>query len=270
MPQARTFKDGMGRSLTLDGTPSRVISMAPSVSEMLYALGLGDRIVGLSDFCQVPEGIAAPARIGGLINPDLERIVSLKADLVVATTSGNYVEDIDRIGALGIPVYTCDTPSVEDVLATIMTLGRIAGAEDAARSLEESLRARLAAVRRRVSGSARPRVLFIIWGDPILAPGRGAFISDALSLAGAASISADASARWTEFDLEQVLAARPEVILTVPDNRTFAESLPSRPEWATVPAVHEGRVHVVSDAIQQPGPRIVDGIEEIAAILHPE
>ncbi len=270
VPRARTFKDGIGRSLTLDGTPSRIISMAPSVSEMLYALGLGDRIVGVSDFCRVPGGIATPARIGGLIDPDLERIVSLKADLVVATTSGNYVEDIDRIGALGIPVYTCDTPSVEDVLTTIVALGRIAGAEDAARSLEGSLRARLEAVQRRVSGSARPRVLFIIWGDPILAPGRDAFVSDALSLAGAASISADASARWTEFDLEQVLAGRPDVILTVPDNRIFAESLGSRPEWAIVPAVREGRIHVVSDAIQQPGPRIVEGIEEIAALLHPE
>lgn len=268
--RARTFKDGIGRSLVLEQTPSRIVSMAPSVSEMLYALGLGDRIVGVTDFCEVPGGSTTPARIGGLINPDLERIVSLKADLVVATTSGNYVEEIDRIAALGIPVYTCDTPSVEDVLTTLVALGRIAGAEDAARSVEGSLRARLAEVRRRVSGSARPRVLFIIWGDPILAPGRDAFISDALSLAGAMSISADASARWTELDLEQVLAGRPDIILTVPDNRTFAESLPSRPEWALVPAVRKGRVHVVSDAIQHPGPRIVEGIEEIAAILHPE
>jgi iron complex transport system substrate-binding protein len=159
---------------------------------------------------------------------------------------------------------------VEAVLTTIERLGGILGAGERAAELAVSMRERLERVRRRVSGHPRVRVLFMVWGDPVLAPGRGAFINDALALAGADSISAGASARWTEYDLEQILAAGPEVILTVPDNREFAESLPGRPGWVPVPAVRDGRIHVVGDAIQQPGPRIVEGIEEIAALLHPD
>lgn len=267
--ESATHEDGVGRPVRLDGTPRRLLSLAPSITETLVSIGLGERIVGVSDFCRLPEEGPSPARVGGLINPDLERIVSLRPDLVLASTSGNYLEDADRITALGIPVYTCDTPTVDRVIETMETLGRILGAEREAESLTGSMRRRLEAIATRLAGKRRARVLFLVWGDPMLAPGRGAFINDALSLAGADSISAEASARWTEYDLEQVLTGRPEVILTVPDNRPFAESLRSRPEWASVPAVREGRIHVVSDAIQQPGPRIVDGIEEIAVLLHP-
>ena len=266
----RLYTDAVGRKVTLPAPPARIVSLAPSVTEMLFALGLGDRVVGVTDFCRVPGGSPAVARIGGLINPDLEKIVSVKPDLALATTSGNYLEDADRIARLGIPAYTFDTPSVEAVLRSIDDLGRIAGVETAAASLTASLRERLATVEKRVAGKPRPRVLFVIWGDPILAPGRGAFLNDALARAGAEPISSSAASRWVEYDLERVISARIDVILTVPDNRAFAESLASRPEWAPVPAVKSRRIHVVSDAIQQPGPRIVEAIEEIAAILHPE
>jgi len=112
-------------------------------------------------------------------------------------------------------------------------------------------------------------VLFIIWDKPIIAPGKDAFVTEALSLAGARSVSADLPGKWPEMDLEQIIARKPEVILTVPHQRAMAEELPRRPEWAVVPAVREGRIHVVGDAIQQPGPGIVDGIEEVADLLHP-
>ncbi len=246
------------------------MSLAPSVTEILYALGAGDRVVGVSDFCRVPNGAAPPARVGGLVNPDLERIVALRPDLAVATTSGNYLDDADRISRLGIPVYTCDTPTIDSILSTLESLGRVLEMGKRAAALVSSLRARLGVVEKRVAGRPHPRVLFVVWGDPVLVPGRGAFINDALSRAGADSVSASASSRWTEYDLEQVLSARPEVIITVPDNAAFARSLPSRPEWAAVPAVKNGRIHIVDDAVQQPGPRIVDAIEEIARLLYPE
>ena len=263
-------KDGVGRTLTLKAPPRRIISLAPSVTEMLYALGAAGRIVGITDFCPAPPGPAAPGRIGGIVNPDLERILSLKPDLAVATTSGNYAEDRDRLERLGVPVFTCDTPDVPSVFATLESLGRLLGIEESSGPLAASLRARLEAVERRVAGRPRPRVLFLIWGEPILAPGRDAFITDALRRAGADSISASSPSRWAEYDLETILVERPEVILTVPDNRSFAAAIGSEPEWAPVPAVKNGRVHVVGDAIQHPGPAIVDGIEEIARLLHPE
>lgn len=262
--------DGAGRHVELPAAPSRIVSMAPAVTEMLYALGLGSRIVGVSDFCRIPSGAPAPERIGGLVNPDLEKIVSLEPDLAIATTSGNYLEDADRITSLGIPVYTVDTPTVDAVLSTLGDLGRLLGAPDRAASLVGDLRRRIEAVKARVAGRRRVRVLFVVWGDPLLVPGRGTFINDALAIAGADSISSKATARWAEYGIEQVVAEAPEVILTVPDNAAFARALPSDPRWRSVPAVAAGRIHVIGNEIQQPGPGIVDGIEEVAALLHPD
>ncbi len=267
---SRILTDGAGRQVTLPSLPGRIVSLAPNVTEMIIALGADDRIVGVSDFCRLPDGPNSPERVGGLVNPDLERIVALRPDLVVATTSGNYLEDADRITRLGIPVYTVDTPSVAAVLSSLGDLGGILGDGGRGANLAARLHQRLERLSARIAGRPRPRVLFVVWGDPMLAPGRGTFLDDALALAGAESISSRSTARWAEIGLEGIVAAAPEVILTVPDNRAFAMALPGDPRWRTVPAVASGRIHVVSDAIQQPGPGIVDGIEEVARILHRE
>ena len=262
--------DGVGRRVLIPHHPARVVALAPSLSEMLSAIRAWDLVVGLSDYCRVPEGFPEPARVGGLIHPDMERIVALKPDLVLATTAGNYQEDADQLERLGIPVYTLDTPSVASVLSALETMGRILGRREEAASMVRSLEARLAGVRDRVGMSRRPSVLFIIWDKPIIAPGRDAFVTEALSLAGARSISSESPGKWPEMDLEQIISKGPEVILTVTHQRALADSLPGRAEWAAVPAVRERRIHVVSDDIEQPGPRIVDGIEEVARILHPD
>src|SRR5262245_44607882 len=175
----RTFTDAVGRRVTLSSRPERIVSLAPSVTENLLSLGLAGRIVGVTDFCRVPPEAHAE-RIGGLVDPDVEKIVVLKPDLAVATTSGNYLDDAERISRLGIPVYTTDTPSVEAVIVGLARLGELTGSEAAASRMAAELRTRLAAVEKRVDGARRPRVLFVIWGDPILAPGHGAFINDAL------------------------------------------------------------------------------------------
>jgi len=268
--RGRTFTDAVGRTVVLKATPTRLVSLAPNLTEILDLLGLGGRIVGITDFCKMPTGAASPARVGGLMNPDIEKIVALKPDLVVATTSGNYVEDADRLARLGVPVYTCDTPDVEAILKTIGAIGRIAGAGEASSKVETALRSRLEAVAKRVAPLPHPAVMFVLWGDPLLVPGRGAFINDAIERAGATSISKSLPARWAEFDLEQVITGRPEILLTVPDNAAFVRGIAGKPEWAVVPAVKSGRVHVLTDAILQPGPRIVDAIEEIAKLIHPE
>ena len=267
---ATTYTDAVGRKITLHGAPARIVSLAPNLTEILDAIGLGGRLVGITDFCRLPATSGSPARVGGIMNPDLEKIVSLRPDLVLAATSGNYIEDADRLKRLGIPVYSCDTPDIEGVFRTIAAVGEVAGAPKAASDLASKLRARVAAVAARVSKLARPRVLFILWGDPLLVPGKGAFITDALERAGAESVTAALAARYAEYDLEQALTARPDVILTVPDNAAFATSMTTKAEWAMVPAVKSRRVHVLDDAILQPGPRLVDAVEEIAALLHPK
>lgn len=255
-------------AILLMSMPSRIVSLAPSVTEILYALGAGDRIVGVTEFCSYPPEARRLPRIGGMINPDLEKIVSLKPDLVIATTAGNYQEDAERIGRLGIPVHTVGTPTLESVFSTLTDVGRLLGNDAQADRLVKQLRGRLEAVKRSVSKRTAPRTLFIIEADPLIAPGPGNFLGEAITAAGARLVTPAGAPGWAQMDLEQVITAAPEVILTTEPNRKWAEGLDSRVEWRKVPAVRDGRVYVVSDSIQHPGPRLFDGIEEIAAILN--
>ncbi|MFQ5700894.1 MAG: ABC transporter substrate-binding protein [Acidobacteriota bacterium] len=263
----RMVVDGAGRRVIVPRRPARIVSMAPSVTEMLFALGGGDRVVGVTDFCDYPPEATARTHIGGMINPDLERIVSLAPDLVVASTSGNYRDAIEKIEALGIPAYTIDTPSVERILETLGTLGDLLDTSDTAGRLVARLRARLRSVRAAADGTARPRTLFVLESDPLIAAGPGTFLGEALEIAGAELATTASRSRWAQYDLEQVIRMKPEVILTTAANREWSRRILSADRWRGVPAVATGRVFVVSDAIQHPGPRLVDGIEEIARIL---
>jgi len=254
-------------AVLLMSAPSRIVSLAPSVTEMLYALGAGDRVVGVTEFCNYPPEALLLPRIGGMINPDLERIVSLKPDLVIATTVGNYQDDAERIERLGIRVYTVSTPSLKSVLTTLTDVGKLLGNDEQARRLVGRLAERLDHVRQVTSRRTPVRTLFVIEGEPLIAPGPGTFLSDALIAAGAQLVTPRGSPGWAQLDLEQAIAAAPEVILTAEPNRKWAEGLASRPEWRNVPAIRNGRVFVVSDSIQHPGPRLFDGIEEVAALL---
>ncbi len=264
---ARVVVDGAGRSVRVPVRPSRIVSLAPSVTEVLFALGAGDRVVGVTDFCEHPREAAGRPSIGGLINPDLERIVSLRPDLAVASMSGNYRDDIERIERLGVTVFTIRTFRLKEVLDTIDTVGGLVDRRDEASRLSTSLRQRIASVRAGAEGRRRPRTLFVVEPDPLIAPGGDTFLGEALEVAGADLVTAGAASSWAQFDLEEILRMRPEVILTPQAHRNWAESLPRLERWRLVPAVAAGRIHVVSDAIQHPGPRLVDGIEEVARLL---
>ncbi len=263
----RVVRDGADREVSVPLNPRRIVSMAPSVTEILFALEAGDRVVGVTDFCDYPEEAATRARIGGVINPDLETIVGLAPDLEIASTSGNYRDDVERIQRMGIPVYTVDTPSVDRILTTMDRCGELLGVPETASRLTGALRDRIDRVRSASRDLRRPRTLFVIEPDPLIAPGGGTFLGEALAIAGADLVTADAAADWGQYDIEKVLEMRPEVILTTEANREWSRLVSTLPDWKKVPAVESGRVYVVSDSIQHPGPRLVSGIEEVARRL---
>jgi len=266
----RVVRDGLGREIRVPAHPRRIVSLAPSVTDSLLALGSQDRLVGVSDFCELPPGAGAIVRIGGMLNPSLETIRGLRPDLLVATTSGNDPSLARQADSLGLPLYTIDTPDVEGVLKSILELARLIDEEDRGRSVAGNLRSRLEAVRAAVTGRRPTRVLFIVWGDPLVVPGRSSFLTDALARAGGDSITADAPAAYPAFDVESAIARAPEAILTTPQNRALLNGLRRKAAWSKVPAVRSGRLAVVSEAIEQPGPRVVSGIEEVARALHPD
>jgi ABC-type Fe3+-hydroxamate transport system substrate-binding protein len=268
-PRGRTVRDGLDRVVPVPPEILRVVSLAPSVTETLVDLGFADRLVGVSDFC-VPPPNHPVRRVGGLLNPDLEVIRTLHPDVLIGTTSGNDPGLASQAEALGLPLYILNTPDVAAVLASVESLAALLGDPDRGARLAGDLRRRLAAVETRVKGRDRPRLLFVVWAEPLVVPGSGAFLTDAIRRAGGRSVTADQAAAHPTFSVESAVALAPEVILTTEENAAFAAAVRTDPAWASVPAVRTGRVAVVGNAVVRPGPGVVGGIEEMARILHPE
>jgi iron complex transport system substrate-binding protein len=263
-------RDGLGRAIVLPGPPRRIVTLAPNATDTVAALGLAGRLVGVSDFCEPPPEAASVRRVGGLLTPDLEVIRALKPDLLVGSTSGNDPTLADQAGALGLPLFILNAATVDEVLEGITGLSAALGEEAKGAALVADLRARLAAVARRVEGRPRPRVLYIVWGEPLVVPGSKAFLTDAIRRAGGDSVTDDAPAAHPTYSVEAAIARKPEIILTSEYNRADAERLKKDPAWKSVPAVASGRVYIVGDELVRPGPAIVGGIEEMARRIHPD
>jgi iron complex transport system substrate-binding protein len=266
----RVVRDGLGLEVRLAQHPRRIVSLAPSVTNSLLALGARDRLVGVCDFCKLPTGTAPIVRVGGMLTPSLETIRSLRPDLLIGTTSGNDPTLARQAASLGLPLYTIHTPDVEGVIDSILDLAGLIDEEERGRRLVDDLRSRLEAVRAAVAARRPTRLLFVVWGEPLVVPGRSSFLTDALARAGGDSITADAPAAYPAFDVESAIARAPEAILTSPQNRALLDRLRRDRAWSNVPAVLSGRLVVVSEAIEQPGPEVVSGIEEVARALHPD
>jgi iron complex transport system substrate-binding protein len=268
---ARLVMDQTGRRVSIPEHPERLVSLAPSITETLYALGLGDQLVGDTDYCEYPPEAKRKPHVGPILNPSLERIVALKPDLVLGSPEANRIETANRLERLGIPLYGVTARTVEETLHSIEDLGRVLGREAEARGLVQSLRRRIEAVESRVAGRERPKVLFVVWYRPLTTVGARSFIGDVIRRAGGASISEDLQGEWPRLSLEEALRRDPDVIL-FPRSESFAPALEEfqrLPGWRELRAVRNRRMYFVSDAIVRPSPRLVDALEEVARALHP-
>lgn len=265
-------KDETGRTVRIPRPVRRIVSLAPSVTETLFALGLGDRIVGDTDFCDYPPEAKKVAHIGGLLNPSIEAIAALHPDLVVATREVNRLDSVHSLEQLGIPVYATDPHTVDEMLSSTERLGDLLGAGDAGRLLLANLRRRLGELDQRLAGLPPKKVLMIVWLDPLMSVGRNDFLADALRRAGAQSVINSPQA-WPTIDLEEVVRLQPEYLIISNDNAQQVQreltELQKRPAWRQLQAVRNRRFIVLSEAISHPSPRLVDGIEQLARSLYP-
>lgn len=268
--EGREVTDGLGRTLRIPVKPQRIVSVAPNVTDLLIALGLLDRLVGVTKFCQLPPEAEAIERVGGMLNPSLEVIQTLSPDLLIATTSGNDRGLASQAEALGLPLYTVHAETVAGVLEAAEKLADALGEPEYGVRLSADLGERLREIERRLDGGRTTRVLYVISNDPLIVPGAPAFLTDALRYAGAESVTADAPAAWPIYSLESAIARAPEVILTSPHNQRLPEILAGMPAWSSVPAVRTGRIYVMNSFLERPGPGMIRGIEEIARLLHPD
>jgi len=262
--------------------PARIVSTAPSITEMLYALGLGDRVVGVTTFCHYPPEAASKPKIGNYLRPDLETILALRPDLVVMERTG--VRQAERLPALKLNVLEVDDGAIPGIYESIQRIGAAAGVPDRAAALCAEIRGGLEQIRGRLSQLPRRRILFVVGHTPgrledLIAAGRGSYLDQVMELAGAANIFRDAVATYPKVSIEQVLARTPEVIVDMGEmaQTTGVTEQQKRAVvalWNRYPAlaaVKQRRVFAVaSDIFVVPGPRVVEAARAFAQMAHPE
>ena len=272
-PVYREVTDETGRSVRIPQPVRRIVSLAPSLTETVYALGLQDRLVGDTEFCDYPPDAQKKTKVGGAVNPSLEQIGALHPDLVLVTKGLNRLETVHALDNLGISSYATDPHTVNDIIASSKRLADLLGVPDAGASVAAEMERQLAALRQRLASSPAKRVLFVVWHQPLISVGKHTFIADALRYAGAVSI-VDAEQDWPQVSLEEAARLQPDYLAFAASHSEASppglEALSTLPGWRIMDAVSNRRYAVISDAVNRPAPRIVSAIEELARQLHPE
>jgi iron complex transport system substrate-binding protein len=268
---SRRVTDELGRTVLVPDHPHRIVCLTPSLTETVYELGAGDLIAGVSDFTTFPAEARSKPSVGGLVDPSVEKIVSLQPDLILMATQLNRHETTQQLEELGIPVFVVDPQGLNGVLRMIGSLGEAINHTEQARALVKRLTEKRAAVASRVKGLARPKVLVVIWYDPVLTAGSKAFITDAINAAGAESVTADIPQAWPQISMEQVVQRAPELLLLIKElhGGITLDLLKSRAGWDRLEAVREARVIYVDEKLELPSPSVFDALEELAKALHP-
>lgn len=268
----RTVVDETGRTVPLPERLERVISLAPSVTEIFYALGLEDRLVGVTNQCDFPPAAREKARIGDVVSPSLETILALKPDLVIGTPIGNRRETVAALEQLGLSLYGINPRTVPEIFLSIRHVGELMGVPESGEALAARLEARLAALEGRLARSSHPRVLFVVWLEPLITAGGDTFLNDLLRRAGAESITADLSESWPRLSIETLIERNPDYLILprTPSLEARFQALREGAAWQAVRAARAHRVVWLDEAVMRPGPRIVEAIEELARALHPD
>jgi len=275
-PQATfpvTLTDDDGVEATIPAEPERVVTFAPSMTEIVFALGLGERLVGVSgDYDDYPPDAAEIEHVGGAgdfgVDPNVEKVVELEPDLFLAVSGGDQWKE--QLRGLGVPVFTLNATDFEDLLDDIEVVGELTGASEEAKALVAELRAQADSVSASMAGGAPVTCFFEVGFPPLLTVGPNTFLFDLLERSGCEPVSAGADTDYPEWSVEQLVADGPQVYLVTDDTGVTPEDVAARPGFDVVPAVAEGRVEVVDgDLVTRPGPRIVEGLEQLAELMHP-
>lgn len=273
LAQGRIWDDASGRKVAVPLNPRRIVSLAPSITENLFALGLGDNVVGVTDYCDFPPEAVKKEKVGGGLNPSLEKIVSLKPDLVLGLLAVSSLRAVRLSERLGLPVYLLDSRGFLGVVKTIEELGRLTGTEGKALEMVNQIKARAQAVRDLVRDRKKPRVLFLVWQEPLWTVGKDSFLNDLVEMAGGASVTGDIKGETTILSPEAVIARAPEIILvSLASGANQRQQISmSLARFNSVPAVKKGKVFVLDSAqLNRASYRVVQGAEELARIFHPE
>lgn len=274
--QPGTFTDDTDRQVAIDEMPERIVSFGPSITEILFALGLGDRVVGVSDYCNYPEEAQEKPSVGNAYSPSIERLVELEPDLVLTVRHEQLNSELE---ALGITYLILSPADIDGIFENIELVGAVTGTGDEAEALIDDMQDTMDNILAIVEGAPTVSVFYIIDASLDLTmpwtAGPGSFIDALITMAGGENVAHEAQGEWAMFSIEEVVSAEPDFIIIqtmiagVPT--VTIETLEAHPIWGNMNAVIEGNVFIIDgDLVSRPGPRIVQGLEELARIIHPE
>jgi len=264
-----TIKDGAGRDVTIAAEPKRVISVAPAITEMVFAIGKGDVLVGRGDLDDYPEAVKQIPSVGGIVNLQFEKFVSLKPDLVLFTGGSEKVRD-QLVNDYKLNVFVVDPKSFAGVTDAMITLGQVLNSQEKAYAAVSEIAKQAQEIIRKVSQSTeRPKVFYQVWDDPLMTAGNDTYLGDLIMLAGGINVADDVNG-WANYSLEQLQAKNPDIIIT--STADGVAKVKAAKGWAGIRAVKEGKVFGVADPnlVSRPGPRLVQGLKWLAETLHPE
>lgn len=271
-----TVVDDLGRTVTIESAPERIVSLLPSNTEILFAAGAGEQVIGVTSFCNYPPEATTREQIGGITNQtiSIEAITALEPDLIVA--SGAQTDAIQTLTETGLVVIVLEPATLVDIYANIELVGRITAHSDQAAGLVADMQRRAEAVTTKVATvpeAERPTVFYEVWNEPLMTAGPNTFIGQLVTLAGGRLIFSDVEEDWPQVSAEVIIERDPTVILGPDSNSEIltSEQIAARPGWAQIAAVQGERIYLLNgDIVSRPGPRIIDALEAMARDFYPE
>lgn len=265
--ETREVTDEAGKRVRVPTRPQRIITLAPNLTEIVYAIGAGDRLVGNTTYCDYPQEAKQVAKVGDTLQPNIERIIALKPDIILISTASQLETFTKQLDERRIAIFITDPHDLEGIFRSIKTLGDLLGQQQQAEKLVNDLRERVASVETAVNDRPPVTVFYQVSAEPLWTAGRRSWITDLIRRAGGRSVTAEVEGEWMRYSDEAALAARPEAIIMA----TGQEKMKVAAALEKSPAAINKRVYEISgDYLSRPGPRLVEGLEQIARALHPD
>ena len=270
-PSRRQITDDSGKQVSLPPQVNRVVSLAPNLTEIVFAVGGGNQLVGRTSYCDFPAEAKAVAEVGDTLHPSLERIIALKPQVVLVSTASQLEGFTRQLQEHDIAVFVTDPHDLDGVFRSIDQIGDILGAAEKAKQLTDALKRRVMILAQKLHVAPPVRVFYQLSAEPLYTAGKDSFVNDLIMFAGGISVTADVPGAWPKYSAEAALATKPEAIILPTGGSMGDSNMEVAEPLKRSPAVLNGRVYKINgDLLVRPGPRAIDGLEELARVLHPE
>lgn len=269
--KAMDIMDIKGRSVILEKRPDRIVSLSPTNTEIVFALGAGEKLVGVTNYCDYPEETRNIERIGDFEGPNIEMIKKVKPDVVLA---GGYIqEDIIKVlESLDIPVVSTEASDIDSIFDSIALIGKLVGEETKAEEIINNMHKDIDDIKNKVLGKGRPKVFYVVWTEPLSTAGKGTFINEIIQIAGGQNVAAEVEG-WAKYSAEELIKQNPDILIAAyhsTDKGMRKEDFIEDNLFKKLECVKNEKIHIMSDdnIVARPGPRIIDAIYEMAKVLH--